>query len=332
MTKASDAFEQQIHRLHELVDGTDAEVTWNDRIPDPDNPKQSRQIDVTIKRGGTLTLVECRIHGERQDVKWIEELIGRRSSLQAAAVIAVSASGFTEGAILKARAHGIFVRDLEQITPAEIEQWGCTVAMTIHYYQYDNLELALFFRPESIPKLDMTVLAQEVKTYRGRQSLFNAAGAELERLKLLTMETRQQRKVSFKLRLRLEDFHLCCEPVVEVEFSGAAKLVEQPLDIPAVVAYRNPADQQADRSVVMQRTSLGGTGVIVHNSDRMATVLDLSAVALPPNCQLCYLRTTATKEMDMDSFEILGSEGLYATAGPMTVTINSWRSEEPASS
>jgi hypothetical protein len=64
MSKESDAFEQRIHRIHELIDGTDAEVTWNDRIPDPDNPKRSRQIDITIKRGATLTLVECRILGE----------------------------------------------------------------------------------------------------------------------------------------------------------------------------------------------------------------------------------------------------------------------------
>jgi hypothetical protein len=237
MTKASDAFEHQIRRLHELVDGTDAEVTWNDRIPDPDNPKQPRQIDITIKRGNTLTFVECRIHQERQDVKWIEELIGRRISLQADLIIAVSASGFTEGAIKKAHAHGIFLRDLEQLTPAEIEQWGCTVAMTIYYYQYSDLELALFFRPESLPKLDMTVLAEEIRAYRGRQSLFNAAGDELEKLKLLTIEPDQRREVSFRLRLRLEDFQLCSEPVLEVEFSGAAKLVEQLLDVPAVVAY-----------------------------------------------------------------------------------------------
>ena len=324
MTKGSDAFEQRIHRLHELVDGTDAEVTWNDRIPDPDNPKQARQIDITVKRGDALTLVECRIHSERQDVKWIEELIGRRASLQAAAVIAVSASGFTEGAILKAKAHGIFLRDLEQLSPAEIEQWGSTVAMTIYYYQYSDLELALFFRPESIPKLDIAVLAQEMKTYPGTQSLFNAAGNELEKLKLLTMEPSQRRDATFRLRLRLADFCLCREPVLEVEFSGTAKLVEQLLDIPAVVAYRDPADEQADHSIVMQWTSLGETGVIVHNAHRVATVLDLSAISLPPNCQFCYLRTATNKEMDMDSFELLGSAGLYASGGPMTVTINSW--------
>jgi hypothetical protein len=65
MTKKSEAFEQQIHRLHELVEGNDAEVTWNDHIPDPDNPAQPRQIDITIKRGDDLTLVECRLHMER---------------------------------------------------------------------------------------------------------------------------------------------------------------------------------------------------------------------------------------------------------------------------
>jgi len=324
MTTTSDTFERKIHRLHELVDGTDAEVIWNDRIPDPDNPKQSRQIDISIKRGDALTLVECRIHSDRQDVKWIEELIGRRTSLQAAAVIAVSASGFTEGAILKAKAHGIFLRDLEQLTSGEIERWGCTISMTIYYYQYSDLELALFFRPESISNLDMAVLAQELKTYPGRQSLFNAAGDELGKLKLLTIEPSQRQKVSFRIRLQLEDFHLCREPVLEVELSGAAKLIEQLLDVPAVVAYRNPADELVDHSIIMQRTSLGETGVMVHNAYRMATVLDLSAISLPPNCQFCYLQTAANKDLDMDSFEILGSDGLYASGGPMTVTIHSW--------
>jgi len=64
MSKESDAFGQRIHRIHELIDGTDAVVTWNDRIPDPDNPKRSRQIDITIRRRDSLTLVECRKQGQ----------------------------------------------------------------------------------------------------------------------------------------------------------------------------------------------------------------------------------------------------------------------------
>ena len=72
---------------------------WNDRIPDPDNPNQPRQIDITVIWDNELTIIECRIHNRKQDVNWIEELMGRRVSLKADAVIAVSASGFTDGAI-----------------------------------------------------------------------------------------------------------------------------------------------------------------------------------------------------------------------------------------
>jgi hypothetical protein len=71
-------FEHQIERIHQLVEREGSEVTWNDQIPDPDNPAQARQIDITIRRDGHTTLVECRFHKDRQHVKWIEELIGRR--------------------------------------------------------------------------------------------------------------------------------------------------------------------------------------------------------------------------------------------------------------
>jgi hypothetical protein len=50
--KDSETFEQQIHRIHELLEGSEAAVTWKDHIPDPDNPSRSRQIDITIRRNG----------------------------------------------------------------------------------------------------------------------------------------------------------------------------------------------------------------------------------------------------------------------------------------
>ena len=77
--KASEIFEQQIERIHALLEESDASVTWNDRVSDPDNPDQARQIDISIERAGKVTHVECRIHKSPQDVKWIEELIGRRA-------------------------------------------------------------------------------------------------------------------------------------------------------------------------------------------------------------------------------------------------------------
>ncbi len=107
----SSEFEQQIKKIHEVIEQSGSKITWNDHIPDPENPDQARQIDISVKKNDSLTIIECRIHKKKQDVKWIEELIGRKLSLRADALIAVSSSGFTEGAIKKAKAYGIFLRD-----------------------------------------------------------------------------------------------------------------------------------------------------------------------------------------------------------------------------
>jgi len=83
----STEFEQQIAWIETLLKKEGATVTWNNHIPDPDNPTQPRQIDITIRRGTHLTVVECRLHKAAQNVKWIEELYGRRISLHADAVV-----------------------------------------------------------------------------------------------------------------------------------------------------------------------------------------------------------------------------------------------------
>jgi len=65
--------EQEIHRLHELVEGCEAQVVWDDdRVPHPDNPRQPRQIYTTIRRADHLAIVEWRIHKNRQGVKWMK--------------------------------------------------------------------------------------------------------------------------------------------------------------------------------------------------------------------------------------------------------------------
>jgi hypothetical protein len=40
MLDTPEALERQIHRIHELLECSTDEVTWNDYIPDPDNPSQ----------------------------------------------------------------------------------------------------------------------------------------------------------------------------------------------------------------------------------------------------------------------------------------------------
>ena len=116
-------FEIMVSQITTLLEGDKAEVTWNERIVDPDNLLQQRQIDVLVRKDNLITLIECRLHKSPQDVKWIEELIGRQLSLRADAIIAVSSSGFTKGAIAKAKRFSINLRKVDELSSNEIITW-----------------------------------------------------------------------------------------------------------------------------------------------------------------------------------------------------------------
>jgi Restriction endonuclease len=321
MTKESDEFEQRIHRMLELIEGSGADVTWNDRIPDPDNPSQPRQIDITIRRDGAVTHAECRLHKQRQGVKWIEELYGRKVSLEAANIIAVSSSGFTRGAIRKAERLGVVLRDLQDLSPQEVARWGCTVEMEVYYYQYDGLKLVLLFRESDAVALDRRDdLADVMKTLPVRQSLFNAS-LELFDSESMTLEEGLKKHYRFEIKLRIENYQVCGRPVQSVEFSGGAQLRELDVRLPVALAYGAPQEKAANRRTLLQKMPDSDTGFIIHAPDRLATVIDVAKLSLPPNAQFRYVRTTASKTMDMDSVELLGTTGLYATPGPMVAEI-----------
>lgn len=245
--------------------------------------------------------------------------MGRRISLRADGVIAVSSSGFTHGATNKAQRFGVILRDLQQLTDAEILNWGRAVALTVYFYQYDDLELSLLFNKDSIPQLNVEKLKIELKNYRGNQSLFNAAAEQLGTLNLLD-EANAGRRGDFKLRLRLEGFRLCNEPVVEVGFAGNAKLIARDITCPSVTAYGPPRILAALRNVFVEKFRLGESA-LTHSGSRVAMLLDLSGLELPPCSQFRYVKLRGSKEMDMESFEIVGVEKLATTSGRMAVDI-----------
>lgn len=144
MTTESDNFEKRIKRIEELLESSNAEIIWNDRIIDPDT-EQIRQIDITIKKNGKITHIECRKRSGKQNVMWIEELIGRKQSLGADKMIAVSDSGFTGPAIKKANAKGIFLRDIKKITAEEILNWGEVSNVLVGLFKYNNPKIELYF-------------------------------------------------------------------------------------------------------------------------------------------------------------------------------------------
>lgn len=306
--KKSVSFEHQIRRIYELLERSGAKVTWDDRVPDPDNPSRRRQIDITIRRDGKLTVVECRDRRSRQDVQWIEELYGRRRSLNGDAIIGVSSSGFTTGALKKAKRLGVILRDLRQLTDLEVTSWGWRVALTLYFYQYSDLDLSFCFGHESIPRLDNDVVRSDLTSGPHVQSLFNAATRHIDSLNL-TSEDRTGWVVNFGFRAELAGFELSGEPVLEVQFSGKAQLIAKEV-ISTVVAFGNPSNTTLHREAFVEKFPLGETS-IVHYTDRISIFLDLSQVEVPPFCQFRFFRVDGQEEMDHDALELVGLKKIW---------------------
>ncbi|OGA85868.1 MAG: hypothetical protein A2Z90_08315 [Burkholderiales bacterium GWA2_64_37] len=95
-------------------------------------------------------------------MKWIEELIGRRLSLEADQVIAASDSGFTEGAKRKAHRYGILLRDLQMVTHAEVATWGKRTELELCYYRLSRVQFQLDFEgsPPSPDRVANYLIAQ----------------------------------------------------------------------------------------------------------------------------------------------------------------------------
>ena len=94
------------------------------RIPDVDSG-QPREVDVLLE--GSLgsaqlrVIVECRDRASVADVTWIEQLATKRRSVGASHVIAVSTSGFTSSAIVKANRENVELRSLVELSQDDIK-------------------------------------------------------------------------------------------------------------------------------------------------------------------------------------------------------------------
>jgi Restriction endonuclease len=315
MHSSSKAFERQVSRIYELLACSNECVTWDDRIPDPDNPEQLRQIDVTVRHGAILTLIECRLRRIPQDVTWVEELIGRRESMGAQAIIGVSSAGFTEGAKRKADHFGVVLHDLRRLTDEDISGWGRQVSLKLYYYQYFEVTLGLGFSRESIPKLEPNKVAQELRSHHLDmllvQSAFNASATWLGEHKLLASNDAQ--KYQFGVRLQPEaTVHICGEQVLEISLEGQACLANQSISSHMVFKYGQPAQETAERDVTVQQFSMGETS-IVHHNDRIAINVDLLKRQLPPLSQLRFFQTISEQELEHEIFSITDSGCLRVT-------------------
>lgn len=321
MSKESDEFEIMITRIHEILEESDSIVEWNEKIPDPDNPNQPRQIDITVRDGTTFNIIECRLHKAKQDVKWIEELIGRRLSLEANSVTAVSLSGFTKGAVLKAEKHGVVLRDLVTLTKEEIKRWSRGININLIFYRYSEFSLELVFGDEDLSHLDTERLNEELHSFRGFPDLFTAHLEQIEK-KISFLDLRRSRgALNFEAEFSIEGFVLLGHPVLAVISRGKAHLEDMNLTIPEHAAYGDPSTFGAERDVYIQNYNMGKTRVIHHEED-ISISLDLSKLETPPYWQFRYMETKGSGTYNCESLELVSPEKVFMPIDKIKLTIS----------
>jgi hypothetical protein len=271
----AEKFERLVERIIQLLEDDGATVTWDDHVVDPDNTTRLRQVDITIRRNGFVTLVECRLHNVAQDVTWIEELIGRRLSLRADSIIAVSASGFTEGAKKKAEAHGIILRDISSLTEEEVRAWGKTALVATTSFEFEDLTLTLYVDDEATPFTDADV-TDKVGGALNWRSLVEQF---MER-----MDGQFKAGQSGRITGALETGSVLFRgrTATKVEFGARVRKHVQKYSAAAVFAYANPATPDSTPEAFIQNFLLGDTEVI-RSGRSISAVIDLSGLVLPAN-------------------------------------------------
>jgi hypothetical protein len=261
-------FERQIAKIHTLLEGQAAKVEWNARFPDPDNPLQPRQVDILIERDGQRTMVECRHRSSPQDVTWVEELYGRRASLRASSAIAVSSSGFTQGAQLKAKVLGIILRDFASLTPEEIRAWGKCTRVYLEYIQFGRSEVNIIVPATIVPSL----ISQDTTFRTGSGGQWPIEGV----LKGLADQLRgtQQRQGVARPQVFPKDLYVGGRHIDELIVQAEYHLLQVALLLPVVQVYGHLAD---DSPVYIERVGTSDFEV-VRAPEGAFMIVDLSVV------------------------------------------------------
>lgn len=313
MSKESDDFEKQITRIHVLLEGANAEVTWNEKIPDPDNPSQPRQIDFTIKNAGVFIIGECRFRKTREDVQWIEELIGRKISLKADGVIAVSSTGFTQGAIQKASAYGIILRNFFEITDRELESWGKKTVVKIIFAKLTDLVFRFPLHSSN----------------KGPYKFTNEHGQEMQLLGFLQRIIHQvddlhpkNNPTRFGIDCRPENIFVGGEKLQHLNISGQMEKYEQSVSVLSVFCYSDNRDNlNKEKSAFVQKLNMAQSEIIGHQ-DNVGMIIDCSGLDLPKNTFFYGFSTDFGRIVSMESLELLGLESAFKSNIQMKLSIN----------
>jgi hypothetical protein len=308
MTKESDDFEKIITRIHKLIEKKGSVIKWNDKIPDPHNINQLRQIDITIKRDRVFTAIECRIHKKPQDIKWIEELIGRRLSLKIDIMIAVSSSGFTKGAVIKANEFGIFLRDLRTLKDEEIKSWGCKTSVYMQYMKYRNILLYVIMED----KYKQYFFLDNFCMYLKENGIFNdilfaVQNGILNNIK--NQDLLNYRPIIIEIVIPKNKCVFDKIKVIKFFFQSEVKIITQYNKIPSVMVYDDPLICPTERLIKIENSEYNDINII-KNLNEFSLQLDWDLINHPVDCIFINIKCDMKKPMCLKSLNFIGRKRL----------------------
>jgi Restriction endonuclease len=117
MPKRTNDFQRLMHYIYSQLAPKDVCVTESASLKERSNNVE-REVDILLEQnifGMAMRIaIECRGRSRKDDIEWIDSLIGKFQNLDVHKVIAVSKSGFSKGAIKKAADSNIETRTLKQ--------------------------------------------------------------------------------------------------------------------------------------------------------------------------------------------------------------------------
>lgn len=304
------AFEKLNHRMTKLLRGTGATVEWNGTIIDPDTGV-ARQIDVLITSAdGKHSTVECRDHSEAQSVKWIEELIGRKLSLQLDGMIAVARNGYSLPAAKKAARYGIVLYDFDTLTDAEIASWGSIAHVESDFVQFDYLEIVA-----AIPSSEMARLEQVDPKFAhdGHDGFAAVQDAIRDRVTA-------QPNADLQHTLDPTGFTIDGIPVALVACGFRGHVVTQTASCTYAALVDAPGTPRAQRAISVQRFDHFVPEVVQHGGEARLQI-DVSSVQPPDNSILHALRVQFSQPVRVNNYELIGNRRMLTRADCVALNV-----------
>jgi hypothetical protein len=304
------AFEKLNHRISRLVQGTGATVEWNGEVVDPDTGVR-RQIDVLITSAdGKRSTVECREHSVAQSVKWIEELIGRKLSLQLDGMIAVSVNGFSAPAAKKAARYGIVLYDFDRLTDQEIASWGGVARVESDFIQFDHLEIVAV-----IPASDKAILSPADPTFAlGTRDGFASV------MDLLRDRVGANQNTDLEQNLDPLGFTVDGIPVSFLTAAYRGQLVTQSAPCTYAALIDAPGTARALRAIGVQRFEHSINELVQHNGEAHLQI-DVSSIRSPANSILHETRLHFAQPVKVSRYELIGDRRILVVADQVALNV-----------